>query len=405
MSLAFHLNHNHKTGKLHWLLISAIPEQFQRLFHHFSLLLKPAKSTDDPHHVLHLVLLRLPVRPSQRWASQCLHRMRYYALRRLLPWGQHLRLQHNAQLLSRIARLPVYSCSELHRNIIKSTTHNGAHRKQHDLYPGPVARPRSQFRRPLRNQELWRNLHVFLLPMQWWTQGLQRPATLRDVQPCCLQRLHTSRQVIWNGRPRVQWRTGKHRDSSSNEKPGKKKEKKLTLLTCKIFAAPDGLNDMIWLLLCYYWTGSFLTIRRTRHEHRHICVWEFGISLSSFSIFDVLGLHGFIWAIKLFGLFCSVFFFSFRLFSVLCFLLACTTNNKWGLRYSHRNNNHHCHENDCYVYAMMYVFWLLTQCFFSFKEICRNPSSVDVVSRKSRIPSQSSYLHTLLCTHNTAVHT
>lgn len=195
ISLVLHLNHNHTARKLHWILIFASSKQFQRLSHHFSLLFRSTKSTDNPNHVLHLVLLWLSVRPSQRWASQHLHRMRYYALRWLLPWGQHPRLQHNAQLLSWIARLPIYSCSELHRYIIKSTTHNGAHRKQHDFYSGSVARPRSQFRRPFWNQEPWRNLHVFLLPMQWRTQGLQRPATLRDVQPCCLQQLHTSRQV------------------------------------------------------------------------------------------------------------------------------------------------------------------------------------------------------------------
>lgn len=133
----------------------------------------------------------------------------------------------------------------------------------------------------------------------------------------------------WNGRPRVQQRTGKHRDSSLNENLGKKEEGKLMLLICRISAAPDGLNDVFRLLLCYYWAGSFFMIRRIRHEHRRICVWEFGISLSFTSNPHVLGLHGFIWAIES-GLFWFILFSSFRLFSVLWFLFACTNKQQMG---------------------------------------------------------------------------
>lgn len=109
--------------------------------------------------------------------------------------------------------------------------------------------------------------------------------------------------------------------------------------------------------------------------------------------------------IVLFILFCFLFFsfFSFRLFSVLCFMYQ-QTNGGWDTASAIIITTVTKMIAMFMLWCMYFWHWLT---FFLFKETCRNPYSVDNnnLSSISWAASQSSYLHTLLCTHSTRVHT
>lgn len=177
-----------KTIKLPLLLLLIACERLL-YFSRFSSWQPTQHPTTNTRHVLLVVLLRLPVRPSQLRPSQRLPRVRYDVLRRLLDGDNLVWQQYDTQLLQRSSRLPIHSLAKLPRNILKSATDDAVcYGPQHNLQSGLVTIPWRRLTGP-RRQGIWRDIHVFLLPVWGRSQGLQSPATVCDVRSRCLQLL------------------------------------------------------------------------------------------------------------------------------------------------------------------------------------------------------------------------